>query len=332
MEKIGQIYVFDRANIPSCELRINHSSRTRSLEEECLGLYDQTLSEDIRDRAASYGNHESGQFDGKLLCLRGFKVNQDNSRTLYLCDVNYSTYQALKARLDKEPEHKHTLTRTAPIIGIAETSDGMLILGHRSTQHMPDRYLPPAGFTDHNGQIDETYFAHLAKEEIEEEVGVNVEPNSIRYIGLTAGDDSRNNTITLYTHLPFDMESVERTFSELNQKLVENREGIEHKHLIYLPSDLESVKHFLCGNYTGNLNPLRDIRFDQGICVSGPEEILGKQYKQIGNGMASLLCFIQNRVSHEAYSSLVQEIEASGIVEGVEHLDINEKLGLCTIR
>jgi hypothetical protein len=326
MSEIGRIHVFDSANIAATDLEISHRQMMRPLEVECLGLYDDELRDDIERRRIAYDKPGSGQYDGTLLCFDGFSINGEGTRTLRLCDIKFSTYQALKTRLEREAGHEHTLTRLVPMISFAETSDDRLVFGHRSTQHMPDRYLPPAGFSIHDGQIDNHYFAQLAKEEIGEEVGMEIDQESVRYVGLTSGEDSRNNTVILHARLPCDIEAVERRFQELNQSLRETGKQIEHKHLIYLPNDLDSVTQFLCGKYSGDLNPMQGINFLNGACIEGPDEIRGKQYMQIGNGMSAVLSLMKERVSAREYSGLVGQVEKSRVVDCIEHSDINVKL------
>jgi hypothetical protein len=326
MPEIGKIYVFDSAVILARNLEIEHTPRTRSLDEGCFYFYDEDLREAIEAEKTKYVPG-SGQFDGTLLCLERFSI-ENGKRKLRLCDIMYSTYQTLKARLDRENGQEHTLTRTVSMIGIAETSDGSFPLGHRSGRHMPNRYLSPAGFTDHEGMIDNWFLPNLTKEEIGEETGVEIDPEDVTYVGLTSGDDSRNNTVILHSGLDCDSEKTEAMFKGVNAELRQNGAKIEHDHLIYLPSDLTSVREFLCGRFTGCLNRFRDIYFEDGVCVRGPDLIKGEKYRQIGNGISAILSLMKGRVSNSDYWKLVEDVKESGIVEDIEHLDINEKLGL----
>lgn len=331
MSEIGNVYVFDSADMPVSDLQVIHSPGTRSLEDECLGFCDSEFRSAVAEKIKKINKPGSGQHDGNLLCFNGFTINEDDTRTLELCDIDFSTFQTLYDRLNLEVGQEHTLTRTVPMIGIAETSDGNFVLGHRNTEWLPDRYLPPAGFTDRKDRdevIGSKYFAWLTKKEVEEEIAVEITEDSVRYVGLTAGDDSRNNTVILYTKLPTDTAETEDLFQRNNQRLDEKGGKIEHLHLLYLPNDLDSVTEFLCGRYSGNLNPINEINFDNGRCIRGPKEILGKSYKQIGNGIGAILSLMQQRITGTNYVNLVNDILDSGVVDGIEHMDINEKLGV----
>ena len=318
---MGNVYVFDSADIPVTAVRMNHTSRVRPLEEECLGVFDKTFEQDIKRRRATY-LPGTGMFDGILLCFESLERGE-KTRTLNTCDVNYSTYQTLRSRLDNAPEHKHTITRTLPMIGIIETSDNHLVLGYRSTDHMPDRYLPPAGFSDHTDPLPQNYLADITSEEVLEETGVKVNPGSVRYLGLTAGDDSRNVTFITYVKVPETVQEVEKKFDEMDAKLAKEGKTVEHLHLLHLPSGIGALSDFLSSEYTGVLNPHKNIQFENGICTIGPPEIRGKRYKQIGNGIGAMLCYIKNRAGKDQYQELVQRIEKSGAVDRILHPDIN---------
>lgn len=333
MASVGNVYVFDSTNIPSEELGIVHRVGETDLEKECLGLCDDQLKTDIERRRAAYGSSDSGEFDGNLLSFDELERRQDGTRILTLHDMAFSTYQALRARLGREQGHEHTLTRLITMLSVVETSDSMFPMGHRSTNHMSGRYLPPAGFTNHSGLVDEGYFAHLAIQEIKEELGIVTNPGDVRYVGLTSGDDSRNTTVTLHVKLKENMETVQGEFAALNHRLRSGgeRDKVEHEHLIFVPNDLDSMAGFLSGRYTGVLNPMQGIEFREGLCVRGPEEILGRRYEQIGNGIAGFLALMRERIKGEDYAALTSMIETAGVVDDVRHLDINSKLMSCAM-
>jgi len=319
---LGNVYVFDTADIQFADVRMNHTSRVRSLDDECLGICDKSLEQEIRRRRESY-LPGTGMYDGILLCFESLERGE-KTRVLNTCDINYSTYQTLKSRLERTPGHEHTITRTLPMIGIVETSDNHLVLGYRSTVHMPDRYLPPAGFTDHTDPLPKNYLADITHEEVLEETGVDINPNAVRYLGLTSGDDSRNVTFITYVRVPQTVQDVEIKFAEMDAKLSREGKTVEHLHLLYLPSGIGALSDFLSSEYTGVLNPNKNIQFENGICKIGPPEIRGKRYKQIGNGIGSMLCYIKTRTTDEQYQALVQRIEKSGAVDRILHPDINK--------
>lgn len=331
MGDIGRVYVFDSADIPASDLQVVHTPQVRTLEEECGVFCDSMLEgcidEEKRRIKEDQNRGNKKRVDGTLFSLNWFRINPSSSRTLKLCDVKYSTYQGLKNRINHDGEERgHTLTRVVPMIGIAETIDNMLVLGHREGSHMAGKYLSPAGFAIHESRVSSEFFTDTTVKEIEEELGVEIQPECVRYVGLTSGDDSRNSTVVTYARLPCDTGEVERRFRELNEGLIKNGKKVEHKHLLYLPSDLSSITEFLCGQYSGCLNPVSEIDFEDGVCTRGPPEIEGKQYEQIGNGISAMLALMEGRLSYWNYNNLVGEVQDSGVVERVEHCDINDKL------
>ncbi len=325
-EQLGNVYVFDSALIPIKDLQSEHNPSLGTPGEGCYGLYGGRMKADLEERISSYGKSGSQQFDGTILRFESLEIMRDKKRILRLGDMKYSTYQSLKSRLDSEPDHQHTLTQAVNIIVFVETVDGNLILGHRTGAHMGDKYLPPAGFSDHKGRIAPVFFTELSVLEVKEELGIRLSKSQVMYAGLSAGDDSRNTTVITYARSNFSSEEIEEHFQKLNNELLAKGKKLEHLHLIHVPTDLTSITSFLCNNYSGVLNPIRGIVFEEGTCVQGPEEIIGKRYSQIGNGIGGFLCLAYKIFSPEQYLILIRQIENSGIVEEVEHVDINTKL------
>ena len=328
MEKnsTAQVYVFDSAPAGT-NLIVRHTSRLRSLEDECFGLYDENMKNMLKSKRAEIKKPGSGQFDGMLLSLDSFSL-QKGKRILEVIDMHYSTYQTLKEQLNKELGYEHSLTRCVPLIAFTETKEGDFIFGHRAGNHMSGLYLPPAGFSDHEGKVSENYFSELSVNEIEEELGIKIKEEDVHYAGLSAGEDSRNITVVTNSVLPYSKKEVEEIFTELKERLRKEGRKIEHKHLIYVPGYPRTIGSFLCGEYTGSLNLIRDIYFEKGNCVKGPQEILNKKYGQIGNGIGGVLAIMKQRLSKKEYSQLVNQIESSGVTPKVEHTSLEEKFNL----
>lgn len=324
------VYVFDSADLPMRNVDVEHTPGVHSLDDECLGFNDEALRADIEDRKRKF-NPANGQFDGRLLSLNDFDAN--GKRTLHVGDVMYSTYQALKSRFEKTPGQEHSLTRTVCLIAFLETRDNAFVFGHRNSAHMGGKYLPPAGFSDHlpGSRVAKYYFEELSVEEIEEETGTHIDASKMRYAGLTSGDDSRNTTVISLSPTLHSVSDVERIFNVNNAKIVESKGRIEHEHLLYVPSDLESVARFLSGKFTGVLNPVLGIEFKDGVCVRGPELIKGKPYEQIGNGVSGLLAIMKSRVSSTDYQGLVEVVQKAGVAR-VDHVSLSEKIKFVAYR
>lgn len=342
-ESVGRVYVFDSADIPASDLRVRHTPKIRPLEDECANFYDEAFLacrnraiKKIREWNEKKRPEEVEMFDGTLFSFDWLDTTSAGSRVLSLSDVKFTTYKGLVDRINMgQGELRHSLTRTVPMIGIAETLDGLLVLGHRKTPHMGGRYLFPAGFADHpeNRQVDEDFFTMVTIDEFSEEIGVRIKPQDVRYVGLTSGDDSKNITIVTYAKLPVSAKDVESSFMENNRRLLMEKGKIEHEHLLYLPNDLEQVTKFLLGRYTGVLNEYAGLCFENGVCTKGPEEVngepfRGRGYLQIGNGISAILALMKGRLSDSRYNDLVSAVEESGVVESVEHLTIGYKLQL----
>ncbi len=322
----SHVYLFDSAPIGT-NLVVHHTPKLRSLEEECYGLYDNSMKEEIDKKLAEFQKPNSGQFDGTLLSLQGFSL-EDNKRILDVVDMKYSTYQALKERLNREKGHEHTLTRCVPLIAFTETREGYFIFGHRAGNHMSDLYLPPAGFSNHEGKVPDNYFSALSVEEIQEELGIEVNEKEVNYAGLSSGDDSRNITVITHTILSYTRKEVEEAFTELKERLSKEGKRIEHKHLIYLQAYPVALSSFLSGDYTGSLNPIRDIYFEKGYCIRGPAEIKNKKYGQIGNGIAGFLAILQQKFPEKDYKNLVKRIEESELGLKIQHMPLEKKFNL----
>ncbi len=317
---IGNVYIFDSAPDGS-NLKVEHLPEKRPLSEECFPNYDSDLEKNVAEIKSKISLPESGQFDGTLLSLDYFYINGID-RVMGVKDVDYSTYQALKMKLQKN--ERGTLTRVVPLIAFTETKDNYFVFGHRSTAHMGGRYLPPAGFSDHEGKVNSSFFIDLSLVEIKEELGIDLNPQECRYVGISSGDDSRNLTVLTLSSCAYSAKELNNQFNSLNKKLISLGQKVEHDHLIYLPNDRSSVAKFLSGKFTGSLNDFEGILFNGGLCTRGPREIKDKPYGQIGNGIGGLLSLMQQRISEGEYRNLVEEVNDSGMVNSVIHMSLDD--------
>ncbi|MEK6839711.1 MAG: hypothetical protein AABX72_02115, partial [Nanoarchaeota archaeon] len=240
-------------------------------------------------------------------------------RTFSLGSVEFKDYFALRNLLYRTKEDGRLLRQFVPLSMTAtlETADHFLVLGHRKGNHLSDRYLPPAGFLQYCSNITSDYFRQKCAEEFSEELGIDF--NDVSYIGLT-GDtrDSFLDTCTFYGQTSLTRAEVQKAWESRGAK-------DEHSHLIYIPSSLEAISAFLHGTFTGEVNPSMNIHFENGICISGPREILGKRYQQIENGVGAYAAFLSLSQPLAEVQSLLHSLASAGIIEGVVMKNINDE-------
>ncbi|PIN75613.1 hypothetical protein COV18_02085 [Candidatus Woesearchaeota archaeon CG10_big_fil_rev_8_21_14_0_10_37_12] len=316
---IGNAYVFDAAFISLTDLVVSHTPYMLRVQDNLIGASDKerNITETIKEFSL-----KPGEYDGTLLYLTGLDLK--GRHFLSTNDTKYIDYQAVRAALNGEGSH--VLTRVLNLVALVETTDNKLVFGHKTTAHMGGLYSPPAGFSDHDNPVPADYFARLTVEEISEETGVSVDKKSLMYVGLTSGDDSRNITVVTYARVNETAEGLETAFTELNRKLIEAGDRVEHDHLLYVPSDPDSVREFLANRYTGVLNSWQGIHFENGVCTAGPEDIKRQEYGQIGNCVAAVLALMKQRCDDKTYANMVNEIKIAGVVDDVVHVNLEDML------
>lgn len=254
-----------------------------------------------------------------ILALEEFRMNR-GQRSFDLRCVEFRDYHALKKLLYQHRNGDPQLLEqfvALSMIAVLETSDDYLVLGHRGGEHLPNRYLPPAGFQECPGVITSDYFSEKCREEFREEVGIDFD-GEISYIGLT-GDtrDSFLDVIVFYGKTPLTREEVQHAWERDGSKT-------EHKHLIYIPSNPSEITTFLRGRCSGVVNPFMDIVFERGRCVRGPDEIRGRSYQQIENGVGALAAYLSLKVSSDDLHTRLLRLPALNVIEGVVEKDLSK--------
>ncbi len=300
------------------------------LEEICFSLdpsrkrldarTHNTYPEEIKQFYDGYARNARPKHDPEnnpILALERFSI-RDGQRYFDLRCVEFKDYYALKKLLyQHRDEDKRLLEQFVALsmIAVLETSDDYLVFGHRGGEHLPNRYLPPAGFQECPGVITSDYFDEKCREEFREEVGIDFDGN-ISYIGLT-GDtrDSFLDVCVFYGVTQLTREGVQKAWERDGSKT-------EHKHLIYVPSTPSDLTTFLRGRYSGVVNPFMDIVFEKGHCVRGPEEIKGRSYQQIENGVGALAAYLSLKVSPDDLHARLLRLPAINVIEGVVQKDL----------
>lgn len=261
-----------------------------------------------------------------ILALKEFRIDQ-GQRSFDLRCVEFNDYHALKKLLYQHRNDDPLLLQqfvVLSMIAVLETADDHLVLGHRGGEHLPNRYLPPAGFQECPGIITSEYFAEKCKEEFREEVGIDFD-GKISYIGLT-GDtrDSFLDVSVFYGRTPLNCAEVQKAWERNGSKT-------EHKHLIYIPSAPSDVTRFLRGRYSGVVNPFMDIVFEKGRCICGPEEVKGRDYQQIENGVGALAAYLSLKVQPDDLRARLSRLSPLDVIEDVVEKDLanSDSVFLC---
>ena len=302
------------------------------LEEICFSLdpsrkrlssqIQRAYPEEIKQFYEEYAKNARPKHDpdnNPILALERFRIN-DGRRLLGLRCVEFKEYHALKKLLYHHRNDNPLLLEqfvVLSMIAVLETSDNHLVLGHRGGEHLPNRYLPPAGFQECPGVITPGYFREKCREEFREEVGIDFD-GKISYIGLT-GDtrDSFLDVSVFYGMTPLSREDVQKSWERDGSKT-------EHTHLIYIPSTPSDITTFLRGRYSGVVNPFMDIVFEKGRCIRGPEEVKGCDYQQIENGVGSLAAYLSLKVQPDDLRARLLTLPALGVIEDVVEKDLSK--------
>ena len=307
------LFLFD---LPRKEIQLNAVQLSPTGQIQTLdGAVRASYKNEIRHFQAEHAAHALQKgFDPEhnpIFTLESFdKSNGD--RTFSLGSVEFRDYYALKKLLYQHPSDKQLLQQfvTLSMIVHLETADHYLVLGHRGGEHLPNRYLPPAGFHEYDSLLSQNYFRDKCIEEITEETGIPF-AGQISYIGLTG--DTRDSFLDVCVFLA----KTEKTAAEVENCFQSSGAKDEHSHLIYLPSNAVAICSFLRGNYSGVLNPFQDIVFKNGSCVRGPAEIKNKQYKQIENGIGAFAAYLSLTMRPEQLQEALAQVVATGNLSGV---------------
>lgn len=291
-------------------MRFLQTSEKSTLSETILARYPG----EIEQHQTEYRRNAIPQFDpdhNPIFTLQA--LNKENGfRTFTLGSVEFKDYHALKKLRYQHNSDKDLFRQFVPLSMIVHllTSDNHLVLGHRGGEHLPNRYLSPAGFQECVQDVTPSYFQEKCSEELREEVGISLEQD-VSYIGLTG--DTRDSFLTVTIFLA----RTQKTIAEVEKAWDSSGNKEEHSHLIYLPATPQDICNFLQGTYSGIVNPFRDIVFDKGICQSGPKEILHRQYQQIENGIGSYLAYLSLSLSPERIAQEAKTLLASGTLEAL---------------
>ena len=313
------LYLLDlpRQCIPLEDLCFSLSHEREQLSQMVHQNYPREIEQFYEEYARQARPHYDPE-NNPILTIRGFNA-ENPSRSFYLSCVEFKDYHALKKLLY---QHRHTddllLQQFVPLsmIAVLETADHYLVLGHRGGDHLPNRYLSPAGFHECPKTISPQYFSDKCKEEFREEIGFDF-GGDITYIGLPG--DTRDSFLDVsifhgLTHM---------TREDIQEAWEENGSKDEHKHLIYIPSDPPHIARFLQGGYTGIVNPFKDITFEDGCCVRGPPEIHGKNYQQIENGVGSLVAYLSLKLPSQGLDHILESLVQSKIIEGFTYRNLS---------
>ena len=304
--------------------------KTVNLEELCFSLdpsrkrldsrVHRAYRNEIKQFYEEYAKNARPKHDPEnnpILALERFRI-KDGRRSFGLRCAEFKDYYALKKLLYQHCDDDPLLMEQFVVLGmiaVLETSDNHLVLGHRCGEHLPNRYLPPAGFQECPGVITPGYFREKCGEEFREEVGIDFDGN-ISYIGLT-GDtrDSFLDVSVFYGKTPLNCAEVQKAWELLGSKT-------EHKHLIYIPSTPSDLTTFLRGRYSGVVNPFMDIVFERGLCIHGPEEIKGRKYQQIENGVGALAAYLSLKVQPDDLRARLSRLPSLNVIEDVVEKDL----------
>ena len=326
-QRIEEVFIFDQIRLPMSAFRVIHDESKREDREEATGLWDKAFEALLDERRRQIAS-DPRYFDGHLLSFAFLNNGDGPSRLMGVRDTRYSTHKTMEARLLADPSSGNRLTRTQNVVAFVETADGKIVLGYRSgsSEDFGGMYLPPAGFSTHKGKVGEDYFGELSKEEIREEIGVDLKEGRMLYLGFVGGTDTRCTSVLTYTKLNHTSEEVEKLFRASNEKLRSAGKRLEHDHLIYLPIGQSDVAAFLAGDYDGELNQYAHIAFENGVFAQGPELVLGKSYQQIGEGIGGFINLMGILSGWDAANELERGVKESGIVGRISHIEPNSKL------
>ena len=300
--------------IPLEDLCFSFTSSQHTFTREILSEYHDTIQCFYEENR----KHAPPRYDpnnNPILTLDSF--SSIPQRKFSLGTAEFRDYFALRNLLYQNRDDKRLFQQFVPLsmIAVLETADHYLVIGHRGGNHLSHRYLFPAGFLPYHGDITPAYFRNICREEFLEEIGINFD--DVSYIGLTG--DTRDSFLDVCIF--YGKTSLSRT--QIQQAWETNGAKDEHSHLIYIPSFSESVLEFLSGNFTGEVNPFMNIHFKKGICISGPQEILGKSYQQIENGVGASAAYLSLYNSLTDIQSQLRHLVSLNILEGVVTKNIN---------
>ncbi len=200
------------------------------------------------------------------------------------------------------------------MITLLETSDNYLVFGHRSGDHLANKYLSPAGFYTHTSAPGHEFFRETVFERVSESLGIR-SFSPVHYLGCSHDDRDSFLFVQVFTQkVPLSASDLYKAWEKMPS------EKKKHKHLLLVSNRLKPLMDYLFhkGNQVLNTYSEPPIIFEGAKMVSGPETEKNKEYEPIENGVGALLLYIAHKHGRKVAKELCEDLVLDKIVSGVD--------------